>query len=151
MSRTPDRRGRDRTRTIQLRGDVADIAQQLANENKLSKVISDLLYEKYGYKNKQAKLIAKAAALDAQIDKMMLERTNLENRLEMAKNKAKQEAHLKEEIELKLESMIDALRTTQAMIQCGTTHNQYGQSYKKIQQTQSELVEKYRKQLEAFE
>lgn len=151
MSRKADKRGRDRTRTIQLRGDVADIAQQLANENKLSKIISDLLYEKYGYKNEQAKLRAKQAVLDAEIDKMIIERNNLENRLEMAQNKAKQEAHLKEEIELKLESMIDALRTTQAMIQCGTTHNQYGQSYKKIQQTQSELVEKYRKQLEAFE
>ena len=151
MSRKPDQKGRDRTRTIQLRGDVAEIAQVLANQRRLSEVLSDLLYEKFGYKNEQAKLRAKQAVLDEEIEKMIIERNDLENRLEIAKNKAKQEEGLKEEIALKLESMIESLRTTQAMIQCGQTHNKFGQSMKKIQQTQSELVEKYRKQLEAFE
>ena len=44
--------------------------------------------------------------------------------------------------------MIKSLRETEAMIQTGHTVNAGGISYQKVKQTQSELVEKFRRQLE---
>lgn len=49
MGRKADPRGKDRTRTIQLRGDVADIAQKLADQGILSKTLSELLCAAYGF------------------------------------------------------------------------------------------------------
>lgn len=48
MGRKPDPRGKDRPRTIVLAGDVAEIAQDLADKSQLSAVISDLLRRAYG-------------------------------------------------------------------------------------------------------
>lgn len=48
MGRKPDPKGRDRTRTISLAGDVAEIAQNLADKGQLSRVLSDLLRQSYG-------------------------------------------------------------------------------------------------------
>jgi len=48
MGRKPNPRGKDRTRTISLDGDVAEIAQDLADKSQLSKVISQLLRASYG-------------------------------------------------------------------------------------------------------
>lgn len=48
MGRKADPRGKDRPRTIVLRGDVADIAQKLADNGALSKTLSDLLATAYG-------------------------------------------------------------------------------------------------------
>ena len=50
---------KDKTRSIALDGDVAEIAQDLANKGLLSKTISQLLREKYGYVSE----IEKAEAL----------------------------------------------------------------------------------------
>ena len=91
------------------------------------------------------------AILADQMQQIDIQRAKLENRLELAKNSQKGASKHKEEISIKLESMIESLRMTEAMIQCGNTHNQHGQSYTKIKKNQSELVEKYRRQLEAFE
>ena len=91
------------------------------------------------------------AILADQMQQIDIQRAKLENRLELAKNSQKVASKHKEEISIKLESMIESLRMTEAMIQCGNTHNQHGQSYAKIKKNQSELVEKYRRQLEAFE
>lgn len=52
MGRKADPRGKDRPRTIVLRGDVADIAQKLADQGILSKTLSDLLSEAYGFGDK---------------------------------------------------------------------------------------------------
>lgn len=49
MGRKADPRGKDRPRTIVLRGDVADIAQKLADEGILSKTLSELLCAAYGF------------------------------------------------------------------------------------------------------
>ncbi len=49
MGRKADPRGKDRPRTIVLRGDVADIAQKLADQGILSKTLSDLLSQAYGF------------------------------------------------------------------------------------------------------
>ena len=43
MGRKPDPRGKDRPRTIVLSGDVAEIAQNLAEKNHLSATLSELL------------------------------------------------------------------------------------------------------------
>lgn len=48
MGRKPNPRGKDRTRTISLDGDVAEIAQELADKSQLSKVLSELLRSSAG-------------------------------------------------------------------------------------------------------
>ena len=52
MGRPRDKRGKDRPRTIVLAGDVADIAQKLADDSKLSSTLSELLRAKFGYGSK---------------------------------------------------------------------------------------------------
>lgn len=49
MGRKPDPRGKDRPRTIVLAGDVAEIAQNLADRGELSATLSDLLRQQYGF------------------------------------------------------------------------------------------------------
>ena len=49
MGRNPDPRGKDRPRTIVLSGDVAEIAQKLADQQVLSKTLSELLRSAYGF------------------------------------------------------------------------------------------------------
>ena len=148
MVRPSDSRGRDRTRSIQLDGRVSDIAQNLASQGKLSSVISDLLYEKYGHKSKRAKLEAKLAELDAERAEIELRKGQVKKALELHDNNQKRNAHLIDDLEIKLESMIKSLRETEAMIQTGHTVNIGGISYQKVKETQSALVEKYRRQLE---
>ena len=48
MGRPKDPRGRDKSRTITLAGDVAQIAQKLADENQLSQTLSKLLRVEFG-------------------------------------------------------------------------------------------------------
>jgi len=52
MGRNPDPRGKDRPRTIVLSGDVAEIAQKLADRGDLSRTLSDLLRQQYGFGEK---------------------------------------------------------------------------------------------------
>lgn len=59
MGRKPNPRGKDRTRTISLDGDVAEIAQRLADKGQLSSTISDALRRQFG--------------IDTQLDKLKLE------------------------------------------------------------------------------
>ena len=148
MSRKADKRGRDRTRTIQLRGDVADIAQQLANENKLSSVISELLIEAYGHKSERAKLEAKYAELEQQSRDLIERRMQVRKSIELLDNKKKRNQYIINDIEIKLESMIKSLRETESMIQTGHTVNKGGIPYTKVKEAQAQLVEKYRRQLE---
>lgn len=49
MGRKADPRGKDRPRTIVLSGDVAEIAQNLADKGELSSTLSDLLRQQYGF------------------------------------------------------------------------------------------------------
>lgn len=49
MGRKPDPRGKDRPRTIVLSGDVAEIAEKLAQNNQLSSTLSELLRHNYGF------------------------------------------------------------------------------------------------------
>lgn len=48
MGRKPNPAGKDRTRTISLGGDVAEIAQRLADQSQLSAVLTDLLRREFG-------------------------------------------------------------------------------------------------------
>lgn len=91
MPRVADPRGRDRTRTIQLRGDVADIAQKLADSGTLSSTLSDLLASAYGlgdaideHKAALARMVDERQALAAAEETMrakidMLEAQAIEN------------------------------------------------------------------------
>ena len=56
MGRKPNPRGKDRTRTISLDGDVAEIAQELADKSQLSKVLSQLLRNAYNISDEVAVL-----------------------------------------------------------------------------------------------
>lgn len=56
MGRKPNPRGKDRTRTISLDGDVADIAQELADKSQLSKVLSQLLRNAYNISDEVSKM-----------------------------------------------------------------------------------------------
>jgi len=49
MARPSNPRGKDKPRSICLDGDVADIAQRLAEQNKLSATLSELLRSNYGF------------------------------------------------------------------------------------------------------
>ena len=49
MGRKADPRGKDRPRTIVLGGDVAEIAQKLADKGELSSTLSELLRHNYGF------------------------------------------------------------------------------------------------------
>ena len=49
MGRKADPKGKDRPRTIVLSGDVAEIAQKLAENNQLSSTLSELLRQTYGF------------------------------------------------------------------------------------------------------
>jgi chromosome segregation ATPase len=49
MGRKADPRGKDRPRTIVLSGDVAEIAEKLAENNQLSATLSELLRHNYGF------------------------------------------------------------------------------------------------------
>ena len=52
MGRKADPKGRDRPRTIVLAGDVAEIAQKLADRGELSSTLSELLRSAYGFGDK---------------------------------------------------------------------------------------------------
>lgn len=65
MGRPKNPRGKDRTRTISLDGDVGEIAQSLADKSQLSKVLSQLLRASYGISDDISRL---EAALNATID-----------------------------------------------------------------------------------
>lgn len=52
MGRKADPKGKDRPRTIVLSGDVADIAQKLADKGELSATLSELLRYNYGFSDK---------------------------------------------------------------------------------------------------
>lgn len=62
MGRKPNPRGKDKTRTISLDGDVGEIAQRLADKGQLSSTISDALRRQFG--------------IDTQLDKLKLELNN---------------------------------------------------------------------------
>lgn len=65
MGRKPNPHGKDRTRTIQLDGDLADIAQKLADKSQLSKTLSQLLRQSYGMSDNITQLeLALIAATD---------------------------------------------------------------------------------------
>lgn len=151
MVRPKDPNGRDRTRTIQLSGNVAEIAERLADEGKLSREISRLLFQEYGYSNKRKKIEAEIALIEEQMQNLAHSKAQAENALELALNHQKVNSKVREEIAIKLEAMIEALRVTEAMIQCGMTTDKHGYPLEKRKRDQSELVEKFRNQLEAFE
>lgn len=73
MGRKPNPRGKDRTRTISLDGDVAEIAQKLADKSQLSAVLSQLLRQNYGISDELSQL---KQVLSATID----ERKNLQEK-----------------------------------------------------------------------
>ena len=73
MGRKPNPKGKDRTRTISLDGDVAEIAQELANKSQLSRVLSQLLRQSYGISDQLSRL---EHALSSTID----ERKNLQQK-----------------------------------------------------------------------
>ncbi len=52
MGRKADPKGKDRPRTIVLSGDVAEIAQKLADRGELSATLSELLRSAYGFGDK---------------------------------------------------------------------------------------------------
>ena len=75
MGRKPNPRGKERPRTICLDGDVAEIAQDLADKSQLSAVLSQLLRHSYGISDDISRL---ERALNATID----ERKQLQQREE---------------------------------------------------------------------
>ena len=63
MGRKPNPKGKDKTRTISLDGDVAEKAQELADKSQLSKVLSQLLRNAYNISDEVAILKDKLASL----------------------------------------------------------------------------------------
>ena len=77
MGRPKDPRGRDRPRTINLSGDVADIAQKLADYNQLSSTLSKLLRMEFGG-------FAEVDQMNRVINELHDERKRISNALENA-------------------------------------------------------------------
>jgi len=77
MGRPKDPRGRDRPRTVVLTGDVAEIAQKLADENRLSSTISKLLRMEFGG-------FAEVDQMNRVIDELHNERQRISNALDEA-------------------------------------------------------------------
>lgn len=75
MGRKPNPRGKDKTRTIQLDGDVADIADELATKSQLSAVLSQLLRESFG-------IVDNVAVLERQLVALTDERKLMQQREE---------------------------------------------------------------------
>lgn len=88
MGRKADPRGKDRPRTVVLRGDVADIAQKLADSGSLSSTLSDLLATAYGlgdaldeHKRALTRIIEEKKALIDAEEQMVAKIDDLERRL----------------------------------------------------------------------
>ena len=88
MGRKADPRGKDRPRTVVLRGDVADIAQKLADNGALSSTLSDLLATAYGlgdaldeHKRALTRIIEEKKALIDAEEQMVAKIDDLERRL----------------------------------------------------------------------
>lgn len=88
MGRPKNPRGKDRTRTISLDGDVAEIAQDLADKSQLSKVLSQLLRTSYGISDDISRLeaalnttIAERKALQEREEEIIQEITEQKDRL----------------------------------------------------------------------
>jgi len=58
--------GRDRTRSISLDGDVAEIAENLARNNLLSRTLSELLRNAYGFASEKERAEARLFELTSQ-------------------------------------------------------------------------------------
>jgi len=86
MGRKPSKHGKDRTRTIQLDGDVGEMAQELASKGQLSRTLSQLLRESLGMGGQIESL---EQALNATIDErknLQIMEEDLIKKLEQAKD-----------------------------------------------------------------
>ena len=113
MGRKPDPRGKDRPRSIVLSGDVAEIAQKLADEGRLSATISALLRAEYG-------MDSALEALEAELVRATDERKALqdeEDRLIAAINQHHEDVANRRATTLpKLKQQYDALKQTRARL-----------------------------------
>jgi DNA repair exonuclease SbcCD ATPase subunit len=87
MARPSNPRGKDKPRSICLDGDVAEIAQRLADRSTLSSTLSELLRQNYGFgdaieekkrqmhviQDEQQRLKQKEREIEAEIDAMELQ------------------------------------------------------------------------------
>ncbi len=92
MGRKADPRGKDRPRSIVLAGDVAEIAQSLADKGVLSATLSELLRFNYGFGDAIEEKKRELASLHA--DKMAISdrETIVEEEIEALESRAIEEA-----------------------------------------------------------
>jgi len=135
MGRKPNPAGKDRTRTISLGGDVAEIAQRLADQSQLSAVLTDLLRREF--------------AIDTELDGLKAE---LEASIQDRKELQQKEEALIAKIEISEQESI--LRRTTVLPQL---HNQIDILQNRRDDLQDKIERsfiedqrrQYRKQLEA--
>ncbi len=84
MGRKPNPRGKDRSRTIQLDGDVSDIAQALADKSQLSAQLSQLLRQHYNISDELSTLKTTLASITDQRKAMQAQEDELIEEIERA-------------------------------------------------------------------
>ena len=168
MGRPKDPRGRDKSRSITLTGDVAEIAQKLADEGSLSRILSNLLMKEYGLSEsdkisqKISDLEQTKSSLDDEIDGLwekLKDAKIAEQKADEALAAALQaEENRKLEVmttilmkEKELERFIEKVRRVEAKIQTGKELNEHGFSYKKQKENFSKTIEDIRKEIDSLE
>lgn len=144
MGRKPDPKGKDRPRTIVLSGDVAEIAQRLADKNQLSKVLSDLLRSSYGFGDA---LQEKQRALDHLIDErkqMQQQEEALITEIEAIENLASIKAP---ELETRIAILNDRLRRAEEKVRMGINT----QTYVRQAQNLERMIGEVKKEMEDFQ
>ena len=142
---------KDKTRSIRLDGDVADKAQELADDNMLSATLSTLLRNHFGMTTEiQA---AKNRLNELVNQRMMLreEETQLADWIDMAEMDLKERSvHEKPRLERKL-AETERLHS-QTLLKLPQVTNPYEKNrIKQVLFNQREVITKLKKQLEVFE
>lgn len=125
MGRKADPRGKDRPRTIVLSGDVAEIAQKLADEGNLSATLSDLLRQQYGFGDKIEERKRALSMLLDEKDRLSQLTQAMADEIDALEEKAlEQNATIRPAIEKRRQILVDRLAKTEKKLHVAFEHNE---------------------------
>ena len=151
MGRKANPRGRDRTRTIQLDGDVAEIAQKLAEQSKLSATLSELLRYNYGFGDA---IEEKKRQLSAVLDQQRVLKESEEEliaEIDSMETKAiEQNTTVKPALEKRRKILRERLAKTEQKLMVAFEHNEISRLHNVALEIQN-LIKSVDQELEALE
>lgn len=120
MGRKADPRGKDRPRTIVLAGDVAEIAQRLAETSKLSSTLSELLRTNYGFGDKIAEKKRELSALLDEKQRIDNAADELEQEIDRLEQESiENDAHVRPQIEKRIAILTERMTKINHELQHG--------------------------------